>query len=70
VTVERIRVQNTSRCDNCHRPAGTRMRLGDESGPVRIAFCPNCDLPTELKNPATLPVGILAALQHRTWGTQ
>jgi hypothetical protein len=39
-----IKVNHTSRCHGCAMPAGTRVRLGDENGPPRIAVCPCCDI--------------------------
>lgn len=66
--MEQLKVQRTSRCDLCSGKAGTRVRLGDESGPVRVAICPHCDLPSNLGDPAYLPPGILVALEHRARG--
>lgn len=61
--MEPIKVNHTSRCDGCGSPAGMRVRLGNESGPVRICFCGYCDIAPRAAF-ELLPPGARAAVEH------
>lgn len=65
--MDEIRLRRGTKCRGCEGGVGTRLWLGDESAP-RIAFCPRCDLPANLGDPAMLAPGAAAALVHATGG--